>query len=75
MVGRKYRHFKDGEYIVTNIAIDNENLKLVVVYRSLCPPEETWIRDLYEFLSEVDHDKYPEVTQKMRFEAIGEKEI
>lgn len=44
----------------------------MVIYASNDQPELIWCRPLTMFLSEVDHKKYPNVTQKMRFEIIDE---
>ena len=63
----KYKHFKGNLYKVVDVALHCENLEEYVVYKSL-DNEKTWIRSKIEFLSEVDHEKYPEITQKYRFE-------
>ena len=52
-------------------AIDFKTKEEVVVYRSLSN-NTLWVRPLTMFLSEVDHEKYPEVLQKYRFELIEE---
>ena len=64
-----YRHFKGSIYRVIAIAKDCDNLSLKVVYQNT-KNDEVWIRDYEEFLSEVDHQKYPNIKQKYRFEEI-----
>lgn len=63
-----YRHFKGNYYIVQDIATHSETEEKCVVYRSLYGNGELWLRPLDMFLSEVDHNKYPEVKQKYKFE-------
>lgn len=63
-----YKHFKGNYYIVEDIAIDSETLEEIVIYRSLYENSKLWARLKKDFLSEVDYEKYPEVTQKYRFE-------
>lgn len=63
-----YRHFKGDYYLIEDIALDSETQKQYVVYRRLYEDGGLWIRPLEMFLSEVDHEKYPNVKQKYRFE-------
>ena len=64
-----YKHFKGHTYKVLAIAKDSEDLSLKVVYQNI-ENNETWIRDYDDFFSVVNHDKYPNVKQKYRFEEI-----
>jgi len=63
-----YRHFKGDYYIVLDIANCSETKNKFVVYRQLYGDGTLWIRPIEMFLSEVDHEKYPDVLQKYRFE-------
>lgn len=63
-----YKHFKGDSYLVEDIAYDSETKEKMVVYRRLYGDGSLWVRPIDMFLSEVDHNKYPDVKQKYRFE-------
>ena len=63
-----YKHFKGDYYLVEEVAHDSETKEKMVVYRRLYGDGDLWVRPLDMFLIEVDHEKYPEVEQKYRFE-------
>lgn len=70
--GQKYRHFKLGK-IVTVIGIsrhtETEEISVVYEYEGTI-----WNRPLEMFMSEVDREKYPDATQKYRFEKMESAE-
>ena len=63
-----YRHFKGDYYLVEDIAFDSETKAEMVVYRRLYGDGILWVRPKEMFLSEVDHNKYPNEKQNYRFE-------
>ena len=63
-----YKHFKGDYYLVEELAKDSETKEPVDVYRRLYGEGDLWVRPLDMFLSEVDHEKYPNVKQKYRLE-------
>ena len=75
-VGDKVIHFKwetnkdhanDYIYEITGFPKNTETEEQYVAYRSVVDLSKEWVRPIMEFLSEVDHQKYPEIKQKYRF--------
>ncbi|MCF0223285.1 MAG: GNAT family N-acetyltransferase [Fibrobacter sp.] len=69
-IGKIYRHFKNLYYIVEGVAKHSETLDEYVIYRKLYGDGSRWIREKSMFLSEVNHEKYPDVSEKYRFELL-----
>ena len=63
-----YKHFKGDLYLVEDIIYDSETKEPMVAYRALYGDGRLWCRPIQMFLSEVDHEKYPNVKQQYRFE-------
>ena len=63
-----YKHFKGDYYIVLGTGINSETLEEYVIYRALYGEGKVYLREINNFLSEVDHEKYPNVKQKYRLE-------
>ena len=67
-VNRIYKHFKGDYYIVLGTGINSETLEEYVIYRALYGDGKVYLREINNFLSEVDYEKYPNVKQKYRLE-------
>lgn len=75
VIGGFYRHFKNKLYQVKGIAYHSETKEKMVVYQAMYGDYSLYVRPYDMFLSEVDHAKYPDVTQKYRFQETTPEEF
>lgn len=69
-----YRHFKGNLYQIRCLARHSETGEMMVVYQAMYDTFTIYVRPLAMFMEEVDHVKYPDVTQKYRFELLQDME-
>lgn len=70
-----WKHFKGFNAVVITVAKHSETNEDLVVYYCFDENDKehnngVYARELSMFLSEVDHEKYPNIKQKYRFEEI-----
>ena len=74
--GEVYRHFKGYHYKIIAVGHHSETKERMVVYYDISGQnssiDDPCIRALDMFMSEVDHEKYPNIIQKYRFERVEE---
>ncbi|MBR3204071.1 DUF1653 domain-containing protein [Candidatus Saccharibacteria bacterium] len=63
-----YKHFKGNFYILEDIAYHSETNEKMVLYRALYENGKLYCRPYDMFFEEVNHEKYPDIQQKYRFE-------
>lgn len=57
-------------YEIVGVAHHSETDESLMVYRALYGEGKMCARPLSMFMSEVDHEKYPDIKQKYRFEEV-----
>ena len=61
-------------YRIVGRARHSEGEGDLMIYEALYPPFGLWARPYDMFMSEVDHEKYPDISQKYRFKKIEKAE-
>lgn len=79
-IGGVYKHFKGSKAIVMSIAKHTETGEDLVIYACTNNDNTNHTDGIYArpyemFISEVDHEKYPDVKQKYRFELQQVKSV
>ena len=67
---RQLKRWVEYLYEYIGEATHSESREKMVVYRALYGDKGLYVRPYEMFVGEVDHEKYPEIRQKYRFEKI-----
>ncbi|MFV0616519.1 DUF1653 domain-containing protein [Megasphaera sp. WILCCON 0056] len=69
--GEKWQYFNGNIYKIICIAEDSERVDPVIVYQGI-HDFAYWVLPLGKFMSAVDHEQHPDVTQEYCFEKVAD---